>query len=171
MLDRFGSWASILGLLIAVPSFAILLLRWWAQKKVRVGTIVERGPMSLEHGIVESAVRITLANESKQSIEIKDIRLIFCGKYGASVAPEAPKGRSHPELPTQLDSGSEISWYIPGEKLSDMLRSLHAPTTVPLSSRTVKLHVRCTGATGRVYKGSSFLFSLKPSEYSPFQLS
>ena len=85
---------------------------------------------------------------------------MFSGAYGASVAPQAPSGRSHPELPARLDSGAEENWYIPAEKLSELLYSLHHPpsTTKPIT-REVKLHARCIIGSGNVYKSPAFSFS------------
>lgn len=68
-----------------------------------------------------------MANKSSADIHIKDIRFMFSGHYGASIAPEAPPGRFHVELPASLAASAEEYCYIPAEKLSDLLRSVFRP--------------------------------------------
>ncbi|MDE0212412.1 MAG: hypothetical protein OXJ64_21340 [Boseongicola sp.] len=104
-------------------------------------------------------MQITVMNESDSKIKIRDVRLMFGRKYGASVAVEAPAGRCHPKLPAEIDTGAEENWYIPADRLADLLQSLHRPTsTTVLTSRKVKLYARCISGTGKVYKGRSFGF-------------
>ena len=133
---------------------------------IRIETTLERGPISREHGFTETAIKITVVNETKSTVKIRDIRLMFCGAFGTSVAPKAPLGLEHPELPVNLYSGTEKNWYVPAEKLSQLLRSLHHPptTTVP-ATRTVTLHARCITGTGKVYKSSAFLFPTDPNAH------
>ena len=111
MLELFGF--SIL----SVPSIAKFLRdvrngTWLRLKRggICIETILERGPVSRQHGFTETAVKITVVNESESVVRIKDVRLMFCGPYGTAVAPTAPLGRSHPELPVNLDSGVEENW-------------------------------------------------------------
>ena len=136
--------------------------------KIRVETMLEPGPTSREHGFTETAIKITVVNESESVIRIKDIRLMFYGAFGASVEPTAPEGRSHPELPVSLDSGTKENWYIPAEKLSDLLYNLYHPstTTVP-ETRTVTLHARCITGTGRAYKSPTFQFPTDSNVHWP----
>ena len=133
---------------------------------IRIETIREQGPISREHGFTETAIKITVVNETESTVKIRDIRLMFCGAFGASVAQRAPLGRQHPELPVNLYSGEEKNWYVPAEKLSQLLSSLHHPptTTVP-ATRTVTLHARCITGTGKVYKSSAFQFSTDPNAH------
>ena len=111
VLIRFGTW----------------LFRRTLRPEIRVVTSIEQGPTNRELGFTEPAVKVALTTRSDKDIQINDIRLMFCGRFGASVAPEAPAGRSHPELPVSLASGTENEWFIPAEKLSSLLRSLHRP--------------------------------------------
>ena len=128
---------------------------------IRVEAMWEHGPTSRELGFTEPAIKVNVMNESESPVNVRDIRLMFCGVYGAPVAPTAPPGRFHPELPVGLDSGTEKNWYTPAERLSELLCSLHRPptTTVP-TTRTVMLRARCVTGTGRVYKSSVFQFQL-----------
>lgn len=159
MLEQIGSVASILGFLKESVAW---IRRRRVRKAVRIETVIERGPVTRRSGFTEPAIKITVMNESKRSIKIRDIRLMFCGDYGASVAPKAPAERSHPELPMDLDSGTDAHWYIPAEQLYALLSSLYQPpsTTGP-TSREFLLRARCITGTGKVYRSSPFLF-LRP---------
>ena len=138
----------------------------YARDGIRMEAVLESGPVSREYGFTEKAVKITVANESGTKIGIQDIRLMFCGAYGAPVAPEAPPERSHPELPVSLDSGAMQDWYIPAEKLSGLLGTLHHNPS-PTTTATVKLYPQCITATGKIYKGLAFEFSTDPNSHFP----
>ena len=161
-------WEIIASFLGNVLYGAIKRRLQYARDGIRVEAVLESGPVSREHGFTEKAVKITVANESGTKIGIRDIRLMFCGAYGAPVAPEAPSERSHPELPASLDSGTIQSWYIPAEKLSNLLCALHHPSqTTTATAKTVKLYPRCITATGKIYKGPAFQFSTDPNSHWP----
>ena len=151
----------IVAVIIAVSAW---IWRKFFRPEIRIMTATEQGPTNRrELGFTEPAVKITIMNKSSKDITIKDIRLMFCGAFGASVALEAPSGRSHCELPVNLASGADDHWYIPAEKLSKLLRSLYHPQPRGKSSmKKVKLHARCITGTGKVYKGSPFLFPTDP---------
>lgn len=159
----------IAGLILAVlvPLGGWFFLRIF-RPEIRVRTAIEKGPTTRKLGFTEPAVKITLANKSSADIQIKDIRLIFSGDFGASIAPDAPPGRFHAELPASLAAGTEEYWYIPAEKLSNFLRSVFRPPrragTVP---KEVKLYARCMTGNGRTYKSPSFSFSTDPSSHWP----
>ena len=159
--------AIIAGLiLVGLVSVGTWLFRRVFRPEIRVVTVIERGPTSQELGFTESAVKITLQNISARKIQIKDIRLIFCGDYGAPVAPEAPTGRSHRELPVSLASGTDDHWYIPAEKFSDLLRSLYRPskeTGTGVGKTTV--YARCVTGNHRIYKSPSFPIPLDPDSH------
>ena len=160
MLNQFGAWASILGFLVPV---AIWLKRRAARGRICIETALEPGPcypeVPRELGFTPSAVKITVVNESEQTIKVSDIRLMFCGEYGVPVLPKAPPGRHHPELPSDLNPGTVEHWHIDAEKLSESLLFLHRPPSTTVSkSRKVKLHARCISGTGKVYKSPSFFF-------------
>ena len=139
------------------------ILRWtWrrgSRGKIRVETRTERGPETRELGFTETAIKITVMNESGSVVSIRDIRLMFCGAYGVPVKLIAPPGRSHPELPASLKSGAEGNWYIPAEQLSALLYDLYRPpsTTRPKRGK-VKLRARCIIGSGKVYKSPAFSF-------------
>lgn len=159
----------IAGLILAVliPLGTWIVLRIF-RPEIRLDTAIEKGPTTHELGFTEPAVRITLANKSDKDTQIEDIRLMFCGHFGASVAPEAPPGRSHPELPVSLAAGSDEHWYIPAEKLSSLLRSLwRPPNKAGVVPAVVRLYARCMTGTNRVYKGPSFSISTDSSSHWP----
>ena len=165
MLEQIGSMASIISFLTNVMNWT---QRRFARGGIRVEAMLESGTVTREYGFTEKALKVTVMNESESEIKIRDIRLIFCGAYGASVAPEAPQGRSHSELPVSLDSGMEKDWYIPEEKLSELFRSLYHPQLSTQSEREmVTLHARCITGTGKVYKSSSFQFPTDPNAHGP----
>lgn len=141
--------------------------RWAARAGIRIETVVERGPVSSKYGFTETAVKVTIANESGTPIGIQDTRLmlchaygILCGTYGVSVPPEAPQPRSHPKLPAHLASGTVESWYFPAEKLSGLLQKM-------TRKHTAILRPRFTTISGRVYTGSAFRFSTDPNSHWP----
>ena len=147
-----------------VPLGTWIFLRIF-RPEIRVTTAIEKGPATRKLGFTEPAVKITLANKSSKNIQIKDIRLMFSGHYGASIAPEAPPGRFHVELPASLAAGTEEYWYIPAEKLSNFLSSVFRPPhragSVP---EEVRLYARCITGNGRIYKSPPFSFSTDPTE-------
>ena len=136
--------------------------------EIRIIAATEQGPTSLELGFTEPAIKITLTNKSRNEIRIKDVRLMFCGVFGARVAPEAPAGRSHRNLPVSLASGAVDHWYIPAEKLSDLLRSLYRPREhAATETYNLKLYARYITGTDKVYKSSLLLFSTDSNSHWP----
>ena len=157
------------GLVLAVMvPFGIWFFRKLFRPEIHIITAVEKGPTTRELGFTEPAVKITLANVSSKDIQVKDIRLMFSKHFGASIAPEAPPGRSHPELPASLATGAEESWYIPAQQLSSLLRSLyHPPNKAGTAPTAIRLYARCLTGTNRIYKGPSFSFSTDPHSLWP----
>lgn len=157
----------IAGLIVASLIATISWIwRRFSQGGIRVETTQERGPITRELGFTESAIKITITNESEKEVRINDIRLMFCGSFGTSVAPEAPAGRFHRALPVSLASGEEENWFIPAEKLSELLRSLnHPPKLTGSVTGNLKLHARCITGSGKVCKSTSFLFSTNPDAH------
>ena len=157
------------GLILAIlVTFGAWFFRKVFCPEIRITTTLEKGPTTRELGFTEPAVKILLANVSSKDIQIKDIRLMFSKHFGASIAPKAPPGRSHPELPASLATGAEESWYIPAQQLSSLLHSLCRPPnkggTVPTA---VRLYARCMTGTNRIYKGPSFSISTDPNSLWP----
>ena len=145
---------------VSITAVGTWIFRKIFRPEIRVIAAIEQGPTNRELGFTEPAVKITLTNKSGNEIRIRDIRLMFCGAFGAPVTPEAPPGRSHPKLPVSLASGALDHWYIPAEKLSNLLRSLHRSRhNTATEIHKLKLYVRCITGTDKVYKSSSFRFS------------
>ena len=157
------------GLVLAVVvPLGVWLFRRVFRPEIRIVTAIEQGPTTRELGFTEPAVKITLTNKSSKNIQIKDIRLMFCGHFGASIAPEAPAGRTHRELPVSLSAGAGEHWFVPAEKLSDLFRGLHRPpkrTEAELG--TVTLYARCVTGTNRTYKSPSFSYSTDSNSHWP----
>ncbi len=138
------------------------------RRDIYIMAVIEQGPTTREHGFTEPAVKITLTNKSSKNIQIKDIRLMFCAAYGVSIDPKVPEGRSHRQLPTCLVSGEDAHWYIPAEKLSDLLRSLHRPRgNAGTEPGTVTLYARCITGTNQACRGSAFPFSTDSNSHWP----
>ena len=147
--------AAVVTVILGAPQLIKLVRR-----RVRVRVTWKRGPVSRKQGFMGAAVEIAVVNKSESAVEIRDIRLMFCGAFGASVAREAPPGFSHPELPKSLDSGKGETWYIPAEKLSALLCSLYRPQSLTKAvKRKVTLRARCITSAERVYRSPAFQFS------------
>lgn len=156
MLEQIGIGVIREGL----KGFANWVWRRFTSAEIQVLATLEQGPTTRELGFTEPAVKITVMNKSERMLVIKDIRLMFCSEFGASVAPEAPPGRSHPELPMKLDSGLEENWHIPAQQLSNLLLSLHRPrSSARTAEGTVKLYARCITGTDSVCNSPTFKFS------------
>lgn len=160
--------ATVLGGIILTVILAVARWLFGAvfRPEIRISTEIEQGPTTRELGFTEPAVKVTLANASSKDIQVKDIRLMFCKDFGASIALEAPPGRFHLELPASLAAGTEESWYIPAEKLSSFLRSvLRPPRNAGTLPYEVKLYTSCVTGSKKIYKGPSFSFSTDPSSH------
>lgn len=96
-------------ILLVIAPIGGWFLRKVFRPEIHIETTIEKGPTTRELGFTEPAVKITLVNNSTKDIQIRDIRLIFCRHFGASIVPEAPPGRSHHQLPLTLPSGKEDS--------------------------------------------------------------
>ena len=120
-------------------------------------TAKETAPPIRKLGFLEPTVKITIINKSDKAIQIRDIRLMFCGAFGAAVASEAPGGFSHRKLPVCLASGASDHWYVPAEKLSALLRGLHHPPgKAGAATSNLEIYARCITSTDKVYKGPPF---------------
>lgn len=165
LLDNPIIEAVIAGLIL---SALIPLVRRILRPEIRVRAAIEKGPVIPALGFTEPAVRITLANRSGKDIQIRDVRLMFCGHFGASIDPKAPPGRTHPKLPASLPAGSEEHWYIPAEMLSGLLASLHRPRQEPeFASTKIKLYARCMTGANRCYRSPPFSFSTDRNSHWP----
>ena len=132
---------------------------------IRIEIGEERGPVSREYGFTEKTVKVTVKNQSDRAIEIQDVRLMFTKTHGVPVMPDAPPLRSHAALPTTLEPETTKSWYFPAEKLASLLQSL-SPKQVSEKPVAI-LRPRVTSATGRVYRGSDWRFSMDVDTHWP----
>ncbi|MDE0646028.1 MAG: hypothetical protein OXH84_07330 [Gammaproteobacteria bacterium] len=164
--DLSGEYFETLGILKLLKRFLHeVSIRF---KKVTVQIEKERGPISREYGFTESALKINIQNKNKFDIRIKDVRVMFCKSYGFPVPSTAPVLRTHPQLPTKIESGSMENWYIPAEQLSTHLKFLYLPSNhTGLVSKTVTVHALCTTGSGKVYKSSAVKFSTDADSHWP----
>lgn len=168
MLDHPITVTVVSGIILAVIlAAARWLFRTVIRPEIRISTEIEKGPTTHELGFTEPAVKVTLSNTSNNDIQVKDIRLMFCKEFGASIALEAPPGRFHLELPASLAAGAEETWYIPAEQLSHFLRSvLRPPRSAGTLPNEVKLYASCVTGSNKIYKGPSFSFSTDQNSHS-----
>lgn len=151
-----------LSALLAVFLFGPLYA--WIKRKIQLGrgvviaSVVEKGPTTWEYGFSEPGIKVTFSNASGVAIGLKDIRLSFNKNYGLPVHSEAPPPRSHPTLPTTVETGSSAIWYFPAEQASRSLRSLVSPRV--LQHGKVRVRVVVTEDNGKVYRGPAFDLSL-----------
>lgn len=163
MLEQIGS-SAITALLVGTANWVRQRL---TKGGIRVETAIERGPLTRESGFTEPAVKITVVNEGEHAVKIRDVRLMICREFGAPVAAEAPPERFHAELPFDLQPGADESWYIPAEKLANLLDALHRPLrTTACLSRMVVLRARCIDGAGKGYKSRAFQFSVDQNAHS-----
>ena len=121
---------------------------WRTGLRVSVAGI-EAGPATRSRGFTEPALSVTLSNTGKRDMRVTDLRLILSGPFGLPVLPEAPDGRSHPNLPVRISTAEEISWYFPAEATSRMLNSLFMPSR-RRGHDFVTVYVRCSFSSGTV---------------------
>ena len=152
--------------------FAVFLfspLYRWIKRRLQLGrgvviaSVIERGPTTREYGFAEPGIKVTFSNASGVAIGLKDIRLSFSKNYGLPVQSTALPPRSHPILPTTVETGSSGIWYFPAEQASRSLQSLASPR---ISRRgRVRVRVVVTENNGRVYRGPAFDLSLDPNSH------
>lgn len=130
-----------------------------ARSRVRVETREERGPVTRGRGFTESAIKITVHNRRRKQVRVRDIRVMLSRDYGAPVQKEAPPGRTHVDLPEDLESGDAKSWYVPAEQLANLIALLHHPPSMTEPEPMVRVYVRCITGTGRVYRSRAFRFA------------
>ena len=177
----FAEWEPILGGLASGITLTSILWKWgWrlvntvrgigvdiqpsSQKGVDVETQLERGPTSWELGFTETGVKVTLMNKTGQRMTIKDVRLMFSRQHGLPVMPEAPKPRSHPKLPADIEPESVATWYFGAEKIAAFFHMVLAPAA---KTDTVSVHPQFTTVTGRVFRGPRIRLSTDVNAYWP----
>ena len=127
-----------------------------------IDTTLERGPTSREYGFTETAVKVTLKNETGRRHTIQDIRLMFRGAYGIPVPPEAPVPRSHPTLPAHIESGSAETWHFGAEKVAAFFQMVLDPAA---KIEKVRVQPKFTTVTGKVFTGPTIRLSTDVDAY------
>ena len=120
---------------------------------IRIRTAIEPGPISWEHGFTETAIKVTVVNNSPIPVEIHDIRLKIDNKYGVSLSKAAPSPRQHPHLPQAINAGLSETWYFGTERASRNIMTLY-----PGIGETCTLRARVETVAGDVYLGEKFEF-------------
>ena len=132
---------------------------------LRVSSQLESGPITRELGFTEKAVKVSVRNRGKRAKEIQDLRLVFSDIYGLPVLTQAPPGRTHARLPTELPPGATGYWYFPAEHVASAIGSLTAETST--EQVAVYLRPQVIDADSKVYRGPRFRFSLDVNSYWP----
>lgn len=131
---------------------------------VDIETQLERGPTSWELGFTETGVKVTLMNKTGQRMTIKDVRLMFSRRHGLPVPKNAPKPRSHPTLPADIEPESAATWYFGAEKVAVFFQTVSDPAA---KTDTVSVHPKFTTVTGRVFRGPWIRLSTDINAYWP----
>ena len=121
---------------------------WRTGLRVSVAGI-ESGPTTRSLGFTEPALTVTLSNTGKRAVTVTDVRLMFSGPFGLRVPPEAPDGRSHPELPVRIATAEERVWYFPAQATSRMLDAIFMSAD-RTGHDVVAIYVRCRLSSGVV---------------------
>ena len=143
------TWAALRA--VRRPSW--LIRRTWNgawRTGLRVSVVgVESGPTNRALGFTEPALRVRVSNTGKRAVRVTDLRLMFAEPFGLPVLPEAPCGRSHPKLPTQIPTAEELVWYFPAQATSSSLNAIFMPSR-RTGHRNVAVYVRCRFSSGVV---------------------
>ena len=124
---------------------------------IRVEVLEEPGPTSTKFGFTQNALKVTIRNAGKVDVEVESIRLMFSRTWGFPFSPDAPPPRHHLAFPATIRSGSQENWYFPAEHLCNTLNHIGLAAG---QRNHVNVWPRISTATGRVYKGRKFKFSL-----------
>ncbi len=94
---------------------------------------------------------------------------MLSGAYGAPVESSTLGKLTDPALPATLDPGAERSWYVRGEKLSELLSFLFRPPkqTTGYEAPAVAVYARCLTSAGRVGMSSTFKFPTDVNAHWP----
>ena len=120
---------------------------------IRIRTEIEPGPTSRQYGFTETAIKVTVVNNSPIAAEIHDIRLMIDKKYGVSLPKDAPVPRHHATLPQAIEPGLSNTWYFGTERTSSRIKTLY-----PGIGETCMLRARVETVAGKVYRGDKFEF-------------
>ena len=128
----------------------------------------DKGTDSRSSGFAEPCIKITLTNKSKRSVEIRDVRIMFCRRFGFAIPKFPPGEREHERLPYRLGPRKQAAWYFSSEKLSQFLYNIYVKRSRrSLVDVKLRLRVRCETTDGRVYRGSYFRHSIDGHSHWP----
>ena len=175
---RGGTKRMFEGIVIAVVSAVVVAVvgalmerpRNWVLERVNAGkgiyidTRLERGPTSYEYGFTETAVKVTLRNETGRKLTIQDIRLMVCGAYGIPIPSAAPVPRCHPTMPADIETESGEIWYFGAEQV---VKFFHYSLEPNSKRKHVKVRPKFTTAAGKVFKGAPIRLSTDANAYWP----
>ncbi len=141
-----------------------LLKHWFYWRwRIRVSVDEAANPIITQYGFPQNSVKIEVANRSRNTIEIRDVRLMFASEYGFPPRADPPAPPS-PELPLRLEPGTAETWHFPAETIAVLLQQWS-----PASARgnsVAKLRPLVVTAVGSSHRGKRLRFSLDVNAHS-----
>lgn len=142
------------GLLSVLLGFAKSLFSWrW---RIRVSAEEARNPATREFGFAQNSLKVEVANRGRNTIEIRDVRVMFARKYGFPPRDE-PTSQANPELPARLCPGTSETWHFPAETIAVTLQNL-SPRSFP-RRHTRMLRPRVITSVGSTHRATRIRFS------------
>ena len=130
--------------------------------RIKIRSEIKYGPISREYGATETAIEVTVVNNSPINVEIYSVRLMIDKKFGVPLPDQAPVPRQHDQLPKRIKSGLSRTWYFGTERTS-----LFVLTFYPAIGEKWALRPRVETVAGDVYKGDEIEFLTDANAYSP----
>lgn len=137
----------------------LLYWRW----QIRVSVEEAGNPTTWQFGRAQNSVKVDVANRGRNTIEIRDVRLMFASEYG--FPPRAdPPAPQNPQLPLRLEPGTAETWHFPAETIAQVLQQW-LPASA--SGRSVtKLRPLVATAVGSSHRGKRLPFILDVNAHS-----
>lgn len=140
---------------------------WIAKKftgddRIKIRSEIKYGPTSVEYGFTESAIEVTVVNNSPINVEIYSVRLMIDKRFGVPLPDQAPSPRQHDQLPKRIKPGLSHTWYFGTERTSSFILRLY-----PAIGEKCELRPRVETVAGSVYRGRKFEFFTDVKAYSP----
>lgn len=141
------------GLISVLLGFAKSLFYWrW---RIRVSAEEARNPITREFGFPQNSLKVEVANRGRNTIEIRDVRVMFTRGFGFPPRNE-PTAQANPELPARLESGTSATWHFPAETIAIWLQTLSTRSSARGDTR--RLWPRVTTAIGSTHRGRRMRF-------------
>ncbi len=130
--------------------------------RIKIRSEIKLGPTSREYGFTETAIEVTVVNNSPINVEIYSVRLMIDKRFGVPLPDQAPAPRHHDQLPKRIKPGLSHTWYFGTERTSFFILNLY-----PAIGEKCELRPRVETVAGNVYRGRKFEFETDVNAYSP----